>query len=221
MSRLNAVPMPPRIARLPRNTAGYPTPWFVATLGDGTRDFRIADQRRFGEALRHHRCWICGEPTGRYVAFVIGPMCAVNRISAEPPSHRECAVYAAQVCPFLAVPTMRRRENGIPEGATEAAGVAIKRNPGVALVWVTRDFTAFRPPSGPNGLLCEMGDPTETLWFAHGRAATRAEVVASLDTGMPLLREMCDKDRDPADAHRELDEAYARAMELLPAEVAS
>lgn len=45
-------PMPRPIAALPRNLAGYPIPWFVATLDDGTRDFRVADAERYRDAVR-------------------------------------------------------------------------------------------------------------------------------------------------------------------------
>lgn len=213
---LDTVPMPPGIARLPRNVAGYPIPWFVATLDTGVRDFRIADQQRHRDALRFHQCWICGMQTGKYVAFTIGPMCAVNRISGEPPSHRDCAVYAARVCPFLSNPGMRRRESGIPDEVVPAAGDPILRNPSVALVWVTRSYRVFRPDMGNAGLLCEIGDPTETRWYARGREATRAEVLASMESDLPFLREACQRDDDPAASLAMLDAQYRRALTLLP-----
>lgn len=213
---LDTVPMPARIARLPRNQVGYPIPWFVATLDTGVRDFRIADQGRHIDALRFRLCWICGERTGSHVAFVIGPMCAVNRISAEPPAHRDCAIYAARVCPFLANPGMRRRESGIPDEVVAAAGDPILRNPGVALVWVTRTYRIFRPPLGNAGLLCEIGDPTETHWYAQGRDAARAEVMASMESGLPALRNACQMDDDPAESSAMLDVQYGRALALVP-----
>ena len=129
-------PLPVRIARLPRHR-GYPVPWFVAVI-DGVPDFRIVGTNKIALAHTRQLCWICGERIGSFLAFTVGPMCAVNRISSEPPSHRECAEFAAVACPFLARPHMVRREAGKPEGATEPAGVSIRRNPGVALVWVTK-----------------------------------------------------------------------------------
>lgn len=214
---LDTVPMPARIARLPRNAVGYPIPWFVATLDDGTQDFRIADQERHVNALRFQLCWICGGKTGANVAFTIGPMCAVNRISSEPPAHRDCAIYSAQVCPFLANPAMRRRPAPTPDGVVPAAGAPLLRNPGVALVWVTRSFKVVRPPMGNAGYLCEIGDPVETLWFAEGRKATRAEVMASIDTGLPALQEACQRDDDPEDSLSYLGAQVAQALTLMPA----
>lgn len=213
---VDTVTMPPRIAKLPRNAVGYPIPWFVATLPDGTRDFRIADQERHFDALKFGLCWICGQKTGANVAFTIGPMCAVNRISSEPPAHRNCAIYSATVCPFLVNPGMRRRPTAV-DGTVPAAGEPILRNPGVALVWVSRSFKAFRPELGNAGYLCEIGDPIETLWFAEGREATRAEVMASIDSGLPSLQEACQRDDDPADSLRFLGAQVAQALMLVPA----
>jgi hypothetical protein len=209
------------MSRLPLDKHGRPVPWFAAWI-DGVPDFRVADGQKFAEAVRFKLCWVCGQPVGRFVSFVIGPMCAVNRITAEPGCHRECAVFSARGCPFLARPTMRRRESGLPEDYTEAGGKTIRRNPGVALVYVTRDWKPFRVPPGmgEEGILFELGDPTETLWYAEGREATRAEVMASIESGLPLLRQEAERDPDnPAGAVAELDRQYAVAMRLIPVEV--
>ncbi len=212
--------MPARIAALPRDGKGRPVPWFVAWLDDdgheatpdtGTPDFRIVASGKLRDAIVGQRCWVCGGILGQFKAFVIGPMCAVNRVSAEPPSHRDCAVYAAQACPFLTTPQMRRREGGKP-ATVEPAGTMIRRNPGVALVWVTRSYQQIRDPQG--GVLLRIGDPTETLWFAHGRPATRAEVTASIDSGLPILREMATQDGPKA--VRALERQHADALRLLP-----
>ena len=35
------------------------------------------------QSVKEKRCWICGDKRGKYGAFVIGPMCAINRISCR------------------------------------------------------------------------------------------------------------------------------------------
>ena len=51
-------------------------------------------------AYRRKICFLCGEPLGRFAAFVIGPMgSSINRVSSEPPAHRDCAEYAVRACP--------------------------------------------------------------------------------------------------------------------------
>jgi hypothetical protein len=209
---LEGMEVPRRIAALPRNDAGYPIPWFVDYV-DGKPDFRLMNGKHLVAAVKHKLCWICGETMGSYKAFVIGPMCAVNRVSAEPPSHADCAKFAAKACPFLANPKQKRRETNLPAGQTDVAGIMIKRNPGVALVWITREYKTFN--DGQGGVLFRIGDPEETLWFAHGREATREEVMVSIERGLPLLREMAEKDGDEAIA--QFEKQAHEALEFLPA----
>lgn len=177
--------LPPEMMNLPIDARGYPVPWFVAWI-DGKPDFRIIDPAKKAKAIRFHRCWVCGEPLGRYRAFVIGPMCAVNRVSSEPPSHLNCALFAVHACPFLILPKAERREAHMPEGSCDPPGIFIKRNPGVSLVWVTREYRISRHVDGE---LFRLGEPSATLWYANGRRATREEAQASIDSGLPILRE--------------------------------
>jgi hypothetical protein len=157
---------------------------------------------------------VCGGPLGRYEAFVLGPMCAVNRTSAEPPSHRDCAIWSARNCPFLSRPHARRRENNMPvEPEKHVPGIMLKRNPGVALVWIT-EHGRWRRRRVPNGLLFEIGEPVETLWYAEGREATREEVDASIDSGLPALREIAEQEGEGA--LLELAACVERAKPFLP-----
>lgn len=191
--RKDLPPLPTRMKRRPVDARGYPVPWFVEWV-NGVPDFRIMDGRKRARAITQRLCWLCGEPLQHEVAFVIGPMCAVNRTSAEPPCHLECATFAAIACPFLARPHMRRREAGLPEDAHSAAGVGIRRNPGVALVWVTRTYRPFN--DGQGGWLLHLGDPINVRCYAEGRTASAEEIAESIRTGIPLLDAECD--REPA-----------------------
>jgi hypothetical protein len=208
---LAAIPMPARITRLPVDARGFPVPKFVAWI-NGQPDHRVVDTARFAPAINHKQCWICGEPLGRYLASVIGPMCAVNRIISEPPSHRECAEFSIAACPFLSRPHAHRREAGLPQDTVESAGVGLKRNPGVICLWIARDYRVFRPQTG--GLLFSLGNPVETVWYHEGRRATRDEVVSALYRGTPALIEIAQEEgRDAEDA---LSRQLAAAMPLLP-----
>lgn len=177
-------PMPRGIAALPVHK-GWPVPWFVAWF-DGVPDFRVIDAKRQHQALKGKRCLVCGRPLtpGQPFAFPLGPMCAINRTTAEAPSHVECADWSARACPFLARPNMKRRENDLPVEREEPAGVGIRRNPGVTLVWVTRTFKTF---NAPGGQLIEIGTPTEVRAYREGRRATPQEIMDSITSGFPLL----------------------------------
>jgi len=212
--------LPERMRRLPRDKHGRPVPWFVAwykdgaiaPTGEGEPDFRVIRSHGIEEAQQFKLCWVCGKPRGANAAFVLGPMCAVNRNTAEPPAHRDCAIYSARACPFLATPNMKRRERHLPEHMVDPAGIAILRNPGVALVWVSRNW---KPTTDPDGRpLFDIGDPEQVYWFANGRDATRAEVEESIETGLPILQEYAAIDGKAA--LRELDDQVARTRELLP-----
>lgn len=208
-----------RIERLPVHR-GYPVPWFVAWLdndgsptgrGEGTPDFRVLAPRARMEAHRDSLCWICGGHLGAHRAFVAGPMCAVNRTSGEPPSHVDCAEWAVRACPFMVRPAMRRREAGLPDDVETLPGIALDRNPGVSLIWVTRRYRV-RPTD--DGFLFDMGDPERVEFYAEGRPATRAEVEASLESGLPALRDLADL-QGPR-AVKMLDAYVERTRELLP-----
>lgn len=214
---LRSVPMPSRIRALPRNKAGYPIPYFAAEV-DGVRDFRVGDPDAYERCILKKLCWVCGQQRTGGDAFVVGPMCLVNLTTPDPPSHLVCAEYAVKVCPFLAIPAMVRRERGLPEG-TGTAGIMIKRNPGVSVVVVSRRWRTWRPPGDTtHGILFNLGIPSSVSWWAEGRPATRAEVLASIDSGLPLLEEQCDLDERPAVARKVLARQRRDALAWLPAE---
>jgi hypothetical protein len=160
-------------------------------------------------------CWLCGEKLGKFMCFVIGPMCAINRNTAEPPCHRECAEFAVQACPFMRFPNRKRDEEALPEDGVKAGGDAamIMRNPGVTLLWITKSYRPYRAHDGST--LIEIGEPVDVAWWAHGRAATRDEVMASIDSGLPILRAMAEKEGKAAIA--DLEKVTERGLKLVPA----
>lgn len=183
---------PPRIAALPLDNRGFPVPWFVAWQ-DGEPVFPAMDPAKIASAIRSEFCWVCGQPLGRHKVYVIGPMCVANRVSSEPPSHRDCAEFAARNCPFLANPNMRRVPRGKYGGCVDnVAGIMLDRNPGVtALVTVEGRTRWFR--DGP-GVLFEVAPIQRVEWWACGRAATRSEVEESFNSGLPALRDMAQQE---------------------------
>ena len=206
--RIAYLEMPDRFKHLRISDEGYPVPYFVGWV-DGKPDFRLADPEKLVICYRHRKCWLCGEQLGKFMAFTIGPMCAVNRTSAEPPSHYDCSHYACIACPFLSQPRMRRNENDLPEHQP-MPGFGLMRNPGVTLIWVTHDYQLRKRER-----LFTIGDPVRVEFYAEGRIATREEIMHSITTGMPILRDMAEK--DGPDAIAELDQMYSKAIELLPA----
>jgi len=204
-------PMPPRIARLPRDHRGFPVPWFVAWI-HGEPDFRVIEPDRLKQAYHGKRCWICGEPLGVFKVFVVGPMCVVNRVTSEPPSHRDCAQFAAEVCPFLTRPRMKRNEKDLPEERS-IAGMHIDRNPGAVAIYQTNAYTPFK---AGDGVLFQLGPPSRIDWVAEGKPATREQVLASIDSGFPLLMDVAVK-LDGPEGVKALLRMRDQAMIYLPA----
>ena len=201
--------LPARLKRLPVDDRGYPVPFFVAWQ-DGKPEFRAMDVDKFVRAIREKLCWVCGGPLGVHLAFVVGPMCGINRNSAEPPSHLECAEWSARNCPFLTRPHMvRRQDDAINTNVLieQTAGHAITRNPGVALVWVTRTYQPY--DAGEKCPNLRIGPPERVIFYAEGRPATRAEVAASVESGLPALLEIAERQ----DRHeRGINQAVATLM---------
>lgn len=214
---------PAALKGLPTDHRGYVVPFFVEWI-DGKPDFRVVDGRKLARCVHEKLCWLCGGPLAKTVAYVIGPMCAINRVSSEPPSHLACAEYACRVCPFLSMPNAKRREANMPTDGVWAPGLGLKRNPGVTLLWVTRD--RLKPihvdgsVGGRRGTLFDVGEPTQVAWYAEGRTATRAEVLASIESGIPSLAELADQqdaEQPGAGARSELERLTSRALALVPA----
>jgi hypothetical protein len=180
------------------------------------------DSDKWSLAIRERRCWVCGDALGKYLTFVLGSMCGVNRTTQEPPCHLDCAEWSARNCPFLSRPNMVRREVDQTNPHLAAlnmnpAGNAIDRNPGVTLLWTTRTYCVFQvdgsiPGSNP-GQLIRIGDPVAIRAYRDGRVATRAEIEESTNSGLPKLLEVAEWQGD--DAIRELEKSRAAFSRTL------
>lgn len=179
--------LPDTMKSLPIDERGYPVPEFVWWGDDGKPDFRIIKPGWFTVCTAKKRCWLCGGNMGGRMWFVTGPMCTITRTSAEPPAHRLCAEFAVKNCPFLTKPLAKRNERDLPKEKTDAGGFAIMRNPGVTAIWETRSYRVFG--DGQGKALIEMGDPQMVTFWREGRKASREEIMASIESGIPILVE--------------------------------
>jgi hypothetical protein len=201
MPRDPAEIMPARIARLVDDRRGMPIPWFVHRPANGAIDFRVMDPKRFAEAIKERRCWVCGDRLGKFIAFVGGPLSAAQRLYADPPSHVECAEYSAKVCPFLSNPTAHRREADQP-AHVDMPGQQVVENPDVTGILITTDYSVL-----PQGILVAK-EPREIRWFHEGRPAKRSEVQHAIQIA---------RERDEVKRHPKAQEIVRKlAMLRLP-----
>jgi hypothetical protein len=217
--RLRDIPVPESMRALPLDHRGFPVPWFVDWV-DGKPEFRAMDLRKKYRAVLERRCWVCGGYfTTRKRYFVVGPMCVLNRNTPEPPCHLDCAMFSVRGCPFLSMPKMVRRESGLPGPIVQSEG-HIARNPGAIAIYYTREFEPYCPPGPRTGdFLIALGEPIDVTWWAEGRPATREQVLTSIDSGLPILEAMCEKEETEAlrqFARKQLAEQYREVMGWLP-----
>lgn len=108
------VPLPIWMQKLPRDKRGYPIPVSALIDDNGKPHFTIVDEEKRQQVIRDDCCAICGRKLLKRRALVGGPGCAFLEGGAylDPPMHVECARYAVQVCPYLAVPNYSKRLEG-------------------------------------------------------------------------------------------------------------
>jgi hypothetical protein len=223
--KIREIPMPAHMADRPVDRRGFPVPYFVAWLsplgarlreGQGEPDHRIADPDKLARCLKFSLCWLCGVPLGKWRALVVGPMCLVNRTTAEPDCHPACAEYAARACPFLANQRTRRNDVRPLPSSSSSHPMGHKRNPGVACVFVHTERWLKRIPQAA-GLAplfrMPVGEPRRLTFFANGERASRLEVMQSLNGGMAILQEAAA--REGQDALAELACYYAATVALV------
>lgn len=204
-------PLPVRMQTLPVDERGFVVPWFVCWI-DGKPEFRALDKQKWMDAIKFKKCWVCGGRLGRFLTFVSGPMCGINRVTSEPPSHLECAQWSARNCPFLNNPdAIRRDDEKFNPGEKPIGGVMISRNPGVAMLWTTTSYSVV--PDHRGGKILMMDEPVSVEWYHKGRPATRAEILEAVETGIPAL--ITAASAEPKGLQY-FDEARQRFMKYIP-----
>lgn len=199
--------LPRHMKNLPLDARGYPIPWFTHVDKAGVPDFRIIGAGKHELALKWNSCWICGTILGSHKAFITGPLSTISRLSAEPPSHYDCALFAACACPFLTRPKATYRET--PAEGVEVIPMA-PENPGVTCLWITSKFRKLKDQT-----LYIMGEPTRVEWYREGKRAGRTDVLRAFEAGMPALQN--DAVQKGLGHLTELRRRYDQALALVPA----
>jgi hypothetical protein len=135
----SATPVPPAIAALPYDPRGFPIPAITPRDAEGRPMFAITGTARTLICAVERRCSICGTPmaagpvyrviaageTEALAAAQAAGRTATNKApSPEPPGHRDCMLFAAFTCPFLARPNARRGQDVNVMGAALSRGTA-------------------------------------------------------------------------------------------------
>jgi hypothetical protein len=128
--------MPAAVAGRPRDDRGYPVP-AITPWQDGQPRFAATGTARTYICAVERRCSICGTPmpAGPVWRVISGPEADAieaaiaaghpyfnNAATMEAPGHRDCMLYAAVACPYLARPGARRGQDGAAAGMEAARG---------------------------------------------------------------------------------------------------
>jgi hypothetical protein len=199
------IPVPKELQGRPVH-GGYVTPYFVAWYREGKMvhektpgaipHFPTVDVIRATHCRKQNLCWCCGKQLGTFKWFVFGPASAVVRQSVEPPSHRDCAHYAAQVCPFIVNPNRTAGAKPVRPGTVVNPGVSA-HHPGVCVLWATRTWTLLNVEPKHGIYWFQPGEPETVEFWREGRKATRQEIQEAFDRSLKM-NNIDPKDREYA-----------------------
>jgi hypothetical protein len=106
------VPLPEKMLALPKDARGFSVPFIVACDETGKPQFTVNDRAKVMHALTNGLCGICGQGIPMNDVWLVGgPQSAFHPQGAyiDGPLHGDCARYALQVCPYLAVSNVKYR----------------------------------------------------------------------------------------------------------------
>lgn len=105
------IPIPERMRDLKKDRRGLPIPANVLVDKDGKPHFTINNHTIRNKHIMEQLCGICGKKLLRGRWSVGGPASALTEegVYYDSPLHYECARYALQVCPYLAMPSYGKR----------------------------------------------------------------------------------------------------------------
>jgi hypothetical protein len=170
------VPIPAGLAARPKSAQGYPIPYVAFVAPDGTPDFRVLDVPKQVECIKTRKCGLCGRPLGFWAAFLGGLLVELNRISTDPGMCEDCAIYAAQVCPYLARDNARYSQRALPESTVSDKANAYEAQ-AVMFVLYANTWTIMPNPDTPGVVYAHVPrwHPTKTRYFVNGVELTKDE----------------------------------------------
>lgn len=191
MNDPKSFPIPDRMKGLPRDKRGFPVPCIVQYDAHGVPQFTVNNALIKQQVMLGRRCGICGGELGLFCWSVGGPNSAFHPNGAyiDPPMHRECLVYAMNVCPYLAWRSYSGKANvdALQKRFTTAHIVEDTTTwPGRPKVFVAVSYRQFKP-IWENGLIDKYQPirPYRRVEFwHHGKRITQERAVELLKDGI-------------------------------------
>lgn len=108
------IPIPLRLQSFPLYR-GMLVHFTVFVNDDSVPDFRIVHEENRRKCMKDGLCALCGQELEVLLVFFGGPLCERNRYFIDGPMHEDCARYAIQVCPYLAMSTWEHSTRELPK----------------------------------------------------------------------------------------------------------
>lgn len=155
-------PLPKEMSQMPTDHRGYPVLFTAARKPDGSPDFQVSDGRKRERCAKEDLCGICGQRLSYEKVLVGGPSLPRNRVTAEPPMHRACALYSKEVCPWLLGRQSQRRAS-----RGEAGPAAVHAVQTTLILYTTRKVSTVS--DGGSGFLFKGDAPLTVERFEVGK----------------------------------------------------
>lgn len=99
------IPIPSKMQLRPKDRRGYPIPYNVFMHGEEPV-FSVNDHQKNWDCADNKLCTLCGCGLQDDAWMIGGPLSAFHPqgVFLDLPVHKDCGLYALQVCPYLAVP---------------------------------------------------------------------------------------------------------------------
>lgn len=177
------VPMPGRVAALPRDHRGYPIPFVVFREADGRPDFEVNNAALTWRCAEENLCHVCGQENEPHPWFGGGPGNALLNgdiaVYIDGPMHHDCLHYALQACPHLAGKLLKPVQLQAVTSRLAGQGVRTVDNTviaGVPAVFVAVQAWAYAVTLRDEHLIYEVRKPfRKTEYWAHGVMLPRDE----------------------------------------------
>lgn len=144
---------------------GLPVPFFTAFNEDGTPDFRAHSPERHSKAVRDELCGICGKHLLYWRFLLVGPNELKQRATYMPAMHENCARFALEVCPFLA---MGKREMGeVGPEQVQVTSAPLPKPERIAMVRTSNYRVIYGGVRQKGREYVRFAPPRDIEWYAY------------------------------------------------------
>jgi hypothetical protein len=118
-------------------------------------------------------CGICGVKLGWWVCFVVGPLTLEERATYMPGNHRECALAALALCPYLALEERDRSGRDVPVRQQIVPREILPEKPTRLALVTTREYSTLKGPK--EQLYARFAAPKRVEWWSYVNGRLTAE----------------------------------------------